>query len=193
MGECCNSCLTAAWVFHSAGGVAVGALLLLLPPKLSLHCPWCIPMLQALSKNGKYLGDRYVRLLHVPKQEMEEQVRLGTLAIPGAQAKMRQKMMRGPYMDGGMRSGPYGADGLPNMLQGGQQGMQDMSGGYGHMPGVMSGMPPNMAQHSMAPPLQPGMGLGMAPGGMHPGMLPGSMAAAEQQQPLQMGMNAPPG
>jgi hypothetical protein len=33
-------------------------------------------VLQALSKNGEYLGDRYVRLLHVPKQEMEEQVRL---------------------------------------------------------------------------------------------------------------------
>lgn len=135
--------------------------------------------LQALSKNGKYLGDRYVRLLHVPKQEMEEQVRLGTLAIPGAQAKMRQKMMRGPYMDGGMRGGPYGgADGMPaGMLPGGQQAMQDLSGGYG-MPGMMQGMPQNMGQHSMAP-LQPGMGLAM-----HPGMLPGSMA--EQQQPLQM-------
>jgi hypothetical protein len=36
-------------------------------------------VLQALSKNGEYLGDRYVRLLHVPKQEMEEQVRLVTL------------------------------------------------------------------------------------------------------------------
>lgn len=34
----------------------------------------CCPVLQALSKNGEYLGDRYVRLLHVPKQEMEEQV-----------------------------------------------------------------------------------------------------------------------
>lgn len=137
--------------------------------------------LKALSKNGKYLGDRYVRLLHVPKQEMEEQVRLGTLAIPGAQAKMRQKMMRGPYMDSGMRSGPYGADGLPGMLQGGPQGMQELGGGYGPMAGMMPGMPPNMGQHSMAP-LQPGMGIGM-----HPGMLPNSMAAAEQQQPLQMG------
>jgi hypothetical protein len=44
-----------------------------------------------------------------------------------------------------------------------------------------------MGQHSMAPPLQPGMGLAMGHGGMHPGMLPNSMAAPEQQQPLQMG------
>lgn len=127
-----------------------------------------------------------MRLLHVPKQEMEEQVRLGTLAIPGAQAKMRQKMMRGPYMDG-MRSGPYAGDGLPGMLPGGQQGMQELGGGYGPMPGMMpGGMGPNMGQH-MPPPLQPGMGIGM-----HPGMLPNSMAAAEQQQPLQLG-NPPAG
>ena len=30
---------------------------------------------QALSKNGEYIGERYVRLLHVPRSEMEEQVR----------------------------------------------------------------------------------------------------------------------
>ena len=29
---------------------------------------------QALDKNGEYIGERYVRLLHVPKSEMEEQV-----------------------------------------------------------------------------------------------------------------------
>ncbi|KIZ02545.1 hypothetical protein MNEG_5410 [Monoraphidium neglectum] len=39
--------------------------------------------LQAMSKNGAFIGERYVRLLHVPKQEMLEQVRLGTIAIPG--------------------------------------------------------------------------------------------------------------
>lgn len=50
--------------------------------------------MQALSKNGEYMGERYVRLLHVPKSEMEEQVRLGTLAIPGAAAKLRSRMMR---------------------------------------------------------------------------------------------------
>jgi hypothetical protein len=44
-----------------------------------------------MSKNGEYIGERYVRLLHVPKQEMEEQVRLGTLAVPGAAAKYRQR------------------------------------------------------------------------------------------------------
>jgi len=31
---------------------------------------------QAMVRNGEYLGDRYVRLLHVPRQEMEEQVRV---------------------------------------------------------------------------------------------------------------------
>ena len=36
-----------------------------------------------MAKNGAYMGERYVRLLHVPKQEMNEQVRLGTIAIPG--------------------------------------------------------------------------------------------------------------
>lgn len=49
---------------------------------------------QALAKNGEYIGERYVRLLHVPKSEMEEQVRLGTLAIPGAAAKLRSRLMR---------------------------------------------------------------------------------------------------
>jgi heterogeneous nuclear ribonucleoprotein F/H len=47
---------------------------------------------QALSKNGDFMGERYVRLLHVPVTEMEEQVRLGTLAIPGNAAKLRNRM-----------------------------------------------------------------------------------------------------
>lgn len=36
----------------------------------------------AMRKNGEYIGDRYVKLLHVPKREMEEQVKFGTAAIP---------------------------------------------------------------------------------------------------------------
>lgn len=32
------------------------------------------PSLQAMSKNGEYIGERYVRLLHVPRAEMDEQV-----------------------------------------------------------------------------------------------------------------------
>ena len=52
--------------------------------------------LQALSKNGEYLGERYIRLLHVPRTEMEDQVRLGTLAVPGAAARMRSRVVRGP-------------------------------------------------------------------------------------------------
>lgn len=35
-----------------------------------------------MQKNGEYIGDRYVKLLHVPKQEMEDQVKFGTAAIP---------------------------------------------------------------------------------------------------------------
>lgn len=35
-----------------------------------------------MQKNGEYIGDRYVKLLHVPKREMEEQVKFGTAAIP---------------------------------------------------------------------------------------------------------------
>lgn len=38
--------------------------------------------LTAMRKNGEYIGDRYVKLLHVPRQEMEEQVKFGTAAIP---------------------------------------------------------------------------------------------------------------
>ncbi|KAG1672723.1 hypothetical protein FOA52_005201 [Chlamydomonas sp. UWO 241] len=48
--------------------------------------------LKALSKNGDFMGERYVRLLHVPVTEMEEQVRLGTLAVPGNAAKLRNRM-----------------------------------------------------------------------------------------------------
>lgn len=54
--------------------------------------------IQALSKNGEYLGSRYVRLLHVPVFEMEEQVRMGTLAIPGNAAKMRARLLRAQRM-----------------------------------------------------------------------------------------------
>ncbi|GFH06305.1 uncharacterized protein HaLaN_00913, partial [Haematococcus lacustris] len=56
---------------------------------------------RALSKNGQFIGERYVRLLHVTKNEMEEQSRLGTLAIPGAAAKLRSRILRsqsrGPF------------------------------------------------------------------------------------------------
>ena len=34
-----------------------------------------------MSKNGAYIGERYVRLLHVPWQEMQEQVRLRTAGV----------------------------------------------------------------------------------------------------------------
>lgn len=159
--------------------------------------------LQALSKNGEYLGDRYVRLLHVPKQEMEEQVRLGTLAIPGAQAKMRQKMMRGgggmDALAGNSSGAHYGADALQQqmhgVLQGQPGGLQDLSGGHGGypqhggLPGLMQHVPHSMGQPGMGHHLQPGMSLAMGPGGggggmlPHPGMMQGM---GEQHMQLQM-------
>lgn len=147
--------------------------------------------LQALSKNGEYLGDRYVRLLHVPKQEMEEQVRLGTLAIPGAQAKMRQKMMRNSGAVDGMN--PYAAaDPLMHggMLAGAQQGLQELGGAAGGFHGPLShGLTPHsMAQPGM-PHHLPGMSLGMGPAGamsgpnmMHPNIIPGSMGMEQHMQ-----------
>lgn len=73
--------------------------------------------LRALAKNGEYIGERYVRLLHVPKQEMEEQVRMGTLAIPGAAAKLRQRLMRAQRASLAYAAGPMqlmpGVQGVP--------------------------------------------------------------------------------
>lgn len=87
--------------------------------------------LQALAKNGEYIGERYVRLLHVPKSEMEEQVRLGTLAIPGTAAKVRSRQTRPsrPMMGGGgyMR-GPMI---VPTAMQGGRGVPGGMGGPYG--------------------------------------------------------------
>jgi len=47
-----------------------------------------------MSNSGKFMGERFVRLLPVPTAEMEEQVRMGTLAIPGNFEKniMRSKI-----------------------------------------------------------------------------------------------------
>lgn len=44
-----------------------------------------------MSKNGEFIGERYVRLLRVPVTEMEEQSRRGTLAIPG---KLRSRLIQ---------------------------------------------------------------------------------------------------
>ncbi|GFR41617.1 hypothetical protein Agub_g2342 [Astrephomene gubernaculifera] len=77
--------------------------------------------LKALSKNGEYIGQRYVRLLHVPRSEMEEQVRLGTLAIPGAAAKLRSRMMRSQQQRNNaifMPTGPVQL--VPTVLPGGR-------------------------------------------------------------------------
>ncbi|KAG2452074.1 hypothetical protein HYH02_003110 [Chlamydomonas schloesseri] len=74
--------------------------------------------LKALSKNGEYIGQRYVRLLHVPRAEMEEQVRLGTLAIPGAAAKIRSRMMRSQQRNMGYMAGPVQL--MPSMMPSGR-------------------------------------------------------------------------
>jgi hypothetical protein len=153
-----------------------------------------VMVLQALSKNGEYLGDRYVRLLHVPKQEMEEQVRLGTLAIPGAQAKMRQKILRnsGAVVDS---ANPY-ADALHGgMLQASQQVMPELAAGGASYHSQLPGLVPQGAPHHST--TQPGvphpltsMNLGhMAPGaGMGaPSMLPANIPAADQHMQLPMG------
>lgn len=113
-------------------------------------------------------------------------MRLGTLAIPGAQAKMRQRMMRGGGPHGGLDGpGGYGGDALQQvhagMLQGGQQAVPDVPGGGGYphgLPGL--GMPHSMGQPGMHHPLG-GMGLGPmghaggmgGPGGMMPGGMVG--------------------
>lgn len=83
-----------------------------------LNLPRFFRPLQALSKNGEYIGQRYVRLLHVPRAEMEEQVRLGTLAIPGAAAKIRSRMMRSQQRNMGYMAGPVQL--MPSMMPGGR-------------------------------------------------------------------------
>lgn len=122
---------------------------------------------------------------------MEEQVRLGTLAIPGAQAKMRQKMMRNSGAVDGMN--PYAAaDPLMHgsMLSGAQQGLQDIGGAAGGFHGPLGHglMPHSMSQPGMPHPL-PAMNLGIGPAGamggpgmMHPSMIPGSMGMEQHMQ-----------
>ncbi len=97
------------------------------------------------SRNGDYIGDRYVKLLRVPPEEMEEQTGgFGGAMLGGG----------GPGMGGG---GPGGMGGpFGGMQQGGMQ--------QGFSPGVGAGMPPPpqqqaQPQHPQAqqgqPPAQP--------------------------------------
>lgn len=123
---------------------------------------------------------------------MEEQVRLGTLAIPGAQAKMRQKLMRhGGAVD---NMNPYAAaDPLVHgsVLSGAQQGLQDLGAGAGGFHGPLAhGLMP----HSMA---QQGMPLSMGPAGamgassmMHPTMVPSSMGMEQHIPGLMLNQQA---
>lgn len=62
-----------------------------------------------MSMNGKYIGDRYVKLLHVPRQEMVEQVAFGTTVIPSARTRALV-----PPVTGGIMPGPA----LPSLTPG---------------------------------------------------------------------------
>lgn len=130
-----------------------------------------------MARNGEYLGDRYVRLLHVPRQEMEEQVSMGTLAIPGQAAKLRQRMMGG----WGGQDGGYMGDSSNPLVQ--AQLQAGHGGGMGGLYGGAAGM--QLSMRGM-PGIAPGMGPGLAmrgPGGMGPmgpmaGMAPDASMAA---------------
>mmetsp|Transcript_28108 Transcript_28108/g.75907 ORF Transcript_28108/g.75907 Transcript_28108/m.75907 type:complete len:391 (+) Transcript_28108:35-1207(+) len=162
--------------------------------------------LKALNKNGEYIGERYVRLLHVPKSEMEEQVRLGTLAIPGTAAKLRSRIMRGGHQPGVlpqrnpmMGGGPQGAYGAPPLMPGpgmppglgGPRGPPPMAGPYGDgQPNAWAGSYANPASLSAQ---FAGMSLrgqqGGGRGGMGGGRVPQGGAAPMMLHP---GAAAPP-
>ncbi|GLC42385.1 hypothetical protein PLESTB_000652500 [Pleodorina starrii] len=107
--------------------------------------------LKALSKNGEYIGQRYVRLLHVPRAEMEEQVRLGTLAIPGAAAKLRSRMIRSQQRNNAvyMATGPVQL--MPTVMPGGRPVMAAMGPGGPGPNAAMSAPYSQPAGHGQVP------------------------------------------
>jgi len=118
-------------------------------------------------------------------------------AIPGAQAKMRQKILRnsGAVVDS---ANPY-ADALHGgMSQASQQVMPELAGGGASYHSQLPGLVPQSAPyHSTAQPGVPhpftGMNLGhMAPAaGMGaPSMLPANISAADQHMQLPNGQPA---
>lgn len=129
-----------------------------------------------MSKNGEYIGDRYVRLLHVPKQEMEEQVRLGTLAIPGAAAKMRQRLLRAGSID----MPTYMPD--PFVLSPGMQSPRPVMDGL-YSPSGLGPVIPGLS----------GLAHGMGAPGMHSmgPVMPGSLGP-QMPSGVPQGLNNPP-
>lgn len=118
--------------------------------------------LTAMRKNGEYIGDRYVKLLHVPKQEMEEQVKFGTAAIP--------KPIR-PQGPGSFQSGFVGGQfaGMPQAI--GMGGIGDPLGqaggglGWGAAGGVAMPHGHGLGPHfPLASGGEPGGGRGGGPG-----------------------------
>jgi hypothetical protein len=111
-----------------------------------------------MSKNGAYIGERYVRLLHVPKQEMQEQVRLGTIAIPGnahrrARVQQQQQHQQHQQQQLQRQQTPHHMPGIPasglvfNMQQ---QHQQQRPGGM--LPPQMHGGSYSMVEHLQLPP-----------------------------------------
>jgi len=137
-----------------------------------------------MSKNGAYIGERYVRLLHVPKQEMQEQVRLGTVAIPGNPHRRRlqqqhQHQQQHPSQLGGLNMGGS----MQRQQQQGQQQQQQqqqqqyavpLHGAFNMMDQLQ--LPAGAVLHQ-----QPGVGP------MQPRMMEmqGYMQQPMQQQPMQ--------
>jgi heterogeneous nuclear ribonucleoprotein F/H len=72
--------------------------------------------MQAMAKNGEFIGERYVKLLLVPRQEMEEQVRMGTIAIPGGAARARAGLLKRRGMRLPLHSNMPGMPGTVDML-----------------------------------------------------------------------------
>lgn len=152
--------------------------------------------IRAMAKNGEYIGDRYVRLLHVPKQEMEDQVSLGTIAVPG-QGRMRSRYFRPNVFDPTALDIRYPYLNLPTvrprtrlptgaMYPQTQNVLLDTSlpvgGGATHDFGMTSSMPPHLAliyqlnnmslNNARPPPLVP------APVGVIPNVLPTSVSTS---------------
>lgn len=123
---------------------------------MSLHCCLADSDLVVLthqamsSRNGDYIGDRYVKLLRVPLEEMEEQTGgIGGAMLGGG----------GPGMGGGGPSGMGGPFG--GMQQGGMQQCFSPGVGGGGMPAQQQAHEQQQAQtqHPQAqqgqPPAQP--------------------------------------
>ena len=96
-----------------------------------------------MAKNGEFIGDRYIRLLHVPVEEMEEQVRHGTSVVPGNYKKGRQPQQQQQQQP------PLGMD--PRLGYRGQMGGMPMApSGPIMLPPHLLLLPPYANQNALA-------------------------------------------